>query len=61
MVQDAFAVGLKHPCSEAGMAVVQPPLGLSFFGFGLSPPLPSVLSVLNNQPLRRFASEGLAL
>ena len=28
MVQDAFAVGLELPCSEAGMAVDQPPLGI---------------------------------
>ena len=26
-----------------------------------SPPLPSVLSLLNNHPLRRFASEGVVL
>ena len=40
VAQDAFAVGLELPCSEAGMAVDQPPLGLSFVSFGLPPPLP---------------------
>jgi hypothetical protein len=37
-------------------------VGLSFGSSGLSPPLPplsSVLFMLNTQPPRRFASEGL--
>jgi xanthosine utilization system XapX-like protein len=45
-----FAVGLKLPCLEAGMAADQPPLGLSFVRFGLSPPLPSVLLLSVKHP-----------
>jgi hypothetical protein len=45
VVQDAFAVGIELPFSEAGMAVDQPPWGLSFVSFGVSHPLPPLYLV----------------
>ena len=62
MVQVAFAVGLGLPCLEAGMAVDQPPLGVIVRQLRLvASAATAVFGVLNNQPLRRFASEGLVL
>ena len=52
-------MGLELPCSEAGLAVDQPPLGIIDRQHLLI--ASAVLCVLNDHPLRRSASEGVGL